>query len=221
MPRDIGFPEVIRLAQQAMLDDMFVGAPGKVVAFKGDRADIELGVLQPIADDEGFVGYVKHCLLPDVPIIWPAFGAYVIAGPMSVGDPVMVHFSDTAYGNYIQSGSAGPAIDTRRHSLGYPVCYPGGPRPLPKALLTALATLTALTIGVDGGNQIIEIDATGIRIGKNAVDFIPMTTKVDAAIAGVVQALNEAITAYNTATGATVTPCPDQPTVASTMGKVL
>jgi hypothetical protein len=189
MPRDYSEIEVIRAALDAFADDFMISIPGTVVAYYPHgatgtgtaSADVRPAVKRPLRGIRtGRTVYRELPTFPDVPIAWPSGGGYFEAFPLAPGDPVALHFSSLAFGEYLTTGELSEPADVRRHSIGYPFAVPGACRPDPQAIQDA--PTDGVVIGKDGANQQIKIDATSITLGKGATDYVALASLVKAAI---------------------------------------
>jgi hypothetical protein len=186
---DYTLSQIIGEAIRTALTWLQVALPGRVKSYDADKgcADIELTVKLPVRSIQDLVSYFTLPLLAGVPVAWPSGGGYFVGMPLAVGDPVFLVFSDTPMGEYLETGEVSEPLDVRRHSLGYPICIPGGARPDKKAI--ADLPTDGLIIGKDGANTQIKVTATDILIGKGATQHAAIAELVDANIAAIVSAL--------------------------------
>lgn len=190
--------EVVSGAIEARLEDCHVAIPGRVVRYYPERqtVDVAPAVKLPLRAGEqgGDVAYEDLPTWPDVPVAWPSGGGYFCAFPLAADDPVMLVFSDVAMGDYLTTGKESAPIDTRRHSLGYPIAIPGGARPDPKALKDA--SKDGAIIGKDNAQTQIKITGTDITVGKDATDYVALASKVATELTTIAAALKSAGIAY-------------------------
>lgn len=173
-------PDVIKAAIESHVAGLHVALPGIVEKYDAEKqvADVVIAVRAPMRTLAGDVSYLDFPTLPEVPIAWPSGGGYFAAFPLAKGDPVMLVFSEVATGEYLSNGSKSDPLDTRRHSLGYPVAIPGAARPEPKAIKDA--PTTGVVIGKDDAETQIHVGATEIKLGKTATDFVALASLVKA-----------------------------------------
>jgi hypothetical protein len=183
MPRIPSLQEIIHAAIASHADGVHVALPGRVVSYNPatQTAAVKPSVSIPIRTLEGAPSYEQTPTIPDVPVAWTSGGGCTIALFLAPGDPVMLVFSDVSMGDYLASGADADPLDTRRHSMGHPIAIPGGARPDPHALADAPSS-PGVVIGIDGADGQIRIDATGIKLGKTATDFVALAALVDARI---------------------------------------
>lgn len=214
--------EVVTGGIGAALAGVHVALPGRVVTFYGDTqtVDVEVAVQVPAAsaDQEGALEWDSIPTLAGVPVCYPSGGGFSLVFPLAPGDPVMLVFSDVATGEWFDSDGAGTVrpLDSRRHSAGYPVAFPGA-RPTSKA---APAPGSALVLGKEGMDQRILIDAE-IKLGAAAASF---AAKADLVLARL-EAMKTTFDAHTHpapggATSPTSTPMTSPASVAATLVKV-
>jgi hypothetical protein len=128
-----------------------------------------------------------------VPIVWPRFGGFVIAGPLKQYDPVELVAYDMDPTAWQQS--AAPTLqpvdppDPRRHGGNYWRAFPGDCRQNPASSPGSFPD--ALVIGIDGGDPIIVIQGSTIQFGKTAAaGYAALAQKVDQALSDLAEALN-------------------------------
>lgn len=196
MPRIPSLQEIIQSAIASHADGVHVSLPGRVVSYNPttQTAAVKPTVSVPIRTLEGAPSYEETPTIPDVPIAWPSGGGFLVALFLAPGDPVTLVFSDVAMGDYLATGNDADPLDTRRHSMGHPVAIPGGARPDPRALGDAPSS-PGVVIGLDGGEEQIRIDATQIKLGKTATDFVALASLADARIETLRVAINAVATA--------------------------
>lgn len=170
--------EVIQAALEAAQTEMHVALPGRVVSYDAAKqtAAVQPTVKLPLTTADGEVSYASLPTIPDVPVAWPSGGGFFVAFGLTVGDPVLLVFSDISPADYLATGEDSEPKDTRRHSLGYPIAMPGGARPDTKALKDAPSA--GVVIGKDNDEEQILIDADGIKLGKTATVPVVLADKM-------------------------------------------
>jgi hypothetical protein len=91
----------------------------------------------------------KQPVIPSVPLVYPGGGGFVVTWPMSVGDEVLLVFSDDSLDKYLQVGGTSdidPA-DDRRHHITDAVAIAG----VGKLSASTSVSATAVQIGTNGG----------------------------------------------------------------------
>ena len=177
--------DVLEAFREALQRNMHTAMPAVVVSYDATTktANVKPTCKQPVkvtgehpSDEQGFT-YVELPTIPDVPVSFPSGGGYYVVFPLQPGDSVFLVFSETPMGEYLLNATVGAKpLDTRRHSLGYPIAIPGGARPDSKAIADSSAT--DLIVGKDGTDSQIKVSATDIQVGKGATDFVALASKV-------------------------------------------
>jgi hypothetical protein len=187
VPRDA---DLWRFVLDHRLLDVHTCMPAEVKSFD---ATAQTATLQPLIKHvvigiDGTEIIESYPELRAVPVLYPRAGGYVIAWPLSVGDPVLVLFSEWAIGNYREKGREDHPILIDRHGLSGAVALPIGPY---KASDTISETIDALMIGYDGGAVIRIADDGTIRIGATAGDVQPaaLAENVTDALQAIVDAI--------------------------------
>lgn len=168
MPLPRSRVEVIEKAVRAKLDGVYTTLPGIVQAYDAAKnlADVRLAVKVSRWSDDGDREYEEIETLPEVPVQWPRFNGYMVAGVLAVGDTVAVHFCSDAIGEWRVSGEVAEPVDSRRLSVGYPFCTPGlAPDSNPPG--DAAARQAGLVIGKEGSDQQIRISGTHVEVGAS------------------------------------------------------
>lgn len=194
LPRTLG--EVVEKRIRSMLSNVHTTMAGKVVTFypatstQGATADVELGAQHQVFDDDGARTYEDYPVLQAVPVGALRAGGFVVWLPIAVGDYVLVLFNESSIDEWRSSGQKGAPTDSRRHSIGWPICIPMiAPDSAPLAAGDIAARAAGMVIGKDGSSEQIRIASGSIQMGATATDFVALASKVDAlfaVIAGVV-----------------------------------
>lgn len=197
----VSLAETIQTGIEASISELNVARPGKVTAYDPitNTAVVKPMVknaIYSVEDDER--SYEELPEIPFVPVIWPRAGSYVVTMPLSVGDTVLLVFCDASMAEWLETGTLGEPRDARRHSIGWPVAFPGlcpEVDPLSPSPLDLAARAAGMIVGEHGGVGRIEITPTMIKIGSTAIDFVALSTPTNAAIAACMAAANAAIAA--------------------------
>jgi len=184
MRRTITQGDVAGAAADAVRDSMYHCMPGSVVAFYGSEQTVDV---QPMVNDvrtdlvSGARVSEPWPVISHVPIAWPRFGGYAVAGPMAQGDRVVLIAFDLDPTAWRQTGNRGDPADVSRHAGGYWLALPCD-LTVPGVMKDAAAAAQGLVIGVDGAAPQIRINGTSIQLGNAGGDFVALASKVDAAI---------------------------------------
>jgi len=128
-------------------------------------------------------------VIPNVPVAWPRAGGYYLHFPLTVGDHVLLVFSEAAIAQWRGSGETSDPGDLSRHDLSYPFAIPGI---APDAQAFADAPESEAVIGVgSGGSLRVSESAMGglaqsvvVADGLDAVVGIAATAAIAAGVAG-------------------------------------
>jgi hypothetical protein len=167
---------------------MYFCMPGQVVSY--DSAN-QVADIQPMTNDvradisqssdTGKRVPEPWPVIPSVPIAWPRFGKFVIAGRLNQYDPVMLLAFDLdptswrATGSKPSNNPVDPA-DARRHGGHYWWALPCDLR-LNK-VQSASAAANGMVIGLDGGQAQIIITDSNIQLGGGGGDFVALASLV-------------------------------------------
>lgn len=191
--------DVLHAHTRATMQGVHVAIPGRVSAYdvNTQTADIEAAIKMPhhIGEDGLEVGYEALPTFPAVPVAFLRGGGFFVALPMAAGDPVMLLFSEAAFGEYLTTGEISKPLDARKHSYGYPIAIPGGAAPEPKKL--ADAPIDGVVVGKDGSDLQIKVTELMITLGKGAADFVALGPAVDGKLKEMRTELNKVIAYVN------------------------
>lgn len=183
MPRNqIPLAEVLSASADAMRNSMAHCMPGIVQAYYSDTQEADV---QPAVNDIRFPPSESEertsepwPVLPRVPIAWPRFGGFTIAGPISAGDHVLLIAFDQDPSVYRANGQQSDPVFTRRHGGNFWIAYPCNVTD-PGRMHDTSAAAGSLVIGKDGANQQIRIDGSHINLGATVTDPVALSTKID------------------------------------------
>ena len=154
--------QLVRKAIQASLANVRVAIPGTIVSFNSSKQTVSV---QPtikervIANDK--VTWQSLPLLPDVPLVMPRAGGFLLSLPVTPGDEVLVVFGDMCIDGWWQSGGVQKQVDRRRHDLsdGFAIL---GTWSQPKKV-SGYST-DSLQIRNDAGDTVIELQDGKVKI---------------------------------------------------------
>lgn len=126
-PRTPTLAELLSAFRDGVFRDLRVALPGRVESFDAitGTADVQPMVREAVEGTDGAVSQVSLPVLTGVPIMFPGGGGLRITFPMAQGDFVWLHFGDRSIDAWLDQGSEGSPVDTRRHALSDAVAYPG------------------------------------------------------------------------------------------------
>lgn len=121
------FQEVIAQAIDSKLLDVHTALPGRVAKYDAGKqvADVELVVRRAAQKLDGELLLEDYPVIPNVPVAWPRGGGSYLHFPLAKGDHVLLVFSESAIGQWRESGQVAEPGDLARHDLSYPVAIPG------------------------------------------------------------------------------------------------
>lgn len=144
--------EVLEGVRDTAAADVRVACVARVVrwsASKPREVDVQPVMKRAYTDEDGNRVADKQPVIPSVPLVYPGGGGFVVTWPMTVGDEVLLVFSDDSLDKYLNIGGAADIDpeDDRRHHLTDAVAI-AGIGSLGKA--TSVSS-TAVQIGTNGG----------------------------------------------------------------------
>jgi hypothetical protein len=155
--------------------DLRCGIPGIIQSFDETAltAVVQVAVTETIntVDTNGnnVQQQVQIPLLPDVPVMFPRAGNFILTFPVQQGDECWIEFADNHYGFFWQSGNiSSPGQIVRRHDLSDAVCYPTGISQ-PKAQNVSNFSTTSAQLRSLDGNTIIDVQDDQITITTQTV----------------------------------------------------
>lgn len=180
--------EVIGLAMDYRLTDVHTAIPAKVTAYYASTqtVDAQPVVKSRLVDPKGNSLVRDYPPLPNIPVAFPRAGGYFLSLPIAVGDTVLVVFCEQSLDLWRETGTITTPAANVRHGLGGAIAIPGI---APKTSPLADASGSTMRLGNDGG-PVLEIDATYIKAGTGASQFVAMANKVLSAINALETAFN-------------------------------
>ena len=171
--------EVLRQAIEYYLQDTHTMLPGKVEAYNpsDQRATIKPLIKRRLMAQDGSELEEELPILPDVPIMFPRIGKFIMTLPVEVGDFVMVLFCERSIDNYL----AGDGEDTdpdefRMHDITDAVALPGF---TPFSRATARADASDMVMGHESGLGVAFFKENEVHFGaKMAADALALASKV-------------------------------------------
>lgn len=120
-PSDLPLAELLRTALDSRLLDLHTAMPGTIVLYDSSTqtATVQPGIRRSLDDTLETLPSITN-----VPIAWPAGGGMGLKFPLSVGDSVMLVFSEASFSTWRTSGQVSDPSDESRHSLSYPLAFP-------------------------------------------------------------------------------------------------
>lgn len=144
---------------------------------------VHVAVKQPLPDGT----YQEFPALSGIKVGHLRGGGFIVATPLVKGDAVLLIFLDQSPAEWHQTGAVGEPKDTRRHGL---YCY-ALPVAFPDSAAAVSASASALRVGYDGGNRLIEVTASMVKLGLDATQFVAL-----AGLSDQVQALKAVLSGW-------------------------
>lgn len=191
---------------QARIADCHVMLPGKVSAYDGQFADVEIMVKHPLFDDDGVpLDSEDLGVLASVPVCWPRFGGFYLSGPLAKGDEGMLIFASTPIGEWRASGQKGDPDDASRHSIGWPVFLPqlfNDKRPLPDST----ARSAGIVLGKEGSDEQLRIQSGLVQVGATGAVAVALSPSVATELGKIATSIGQCASYINGISPGTVTP---------------
>jgi len=182
LPRTLA--EIITKAIRNHLAEVHTALPGKVVRYDSAKqlADVQLQVKAAVWDEDNERTYEEIPILQEVPVCFMRGGGYFCSLPLQEGDFVLVIFSESSLQEWRATGQVSePEGDARRHSIGWPVCYPACyPDNNPLAAGDDAARQNGLVIGRDGSSEQIRFANGVLELGVGTLQKVALEQKIDA-----------------------------------------
>jgi len=203
MPAEPTLAEIITGAIESRVGEIMTATVGKIEKYDPIKqvADISCVIKRPFNIGDGEVDHEELPVLPNVPVLMPRSGGYVIHCPILPGDHVLVIFTHDSIAMWRETGALTEPGDLQRHSLASAVAI-AGLAPASKPLMPIATQLAArdagMVLGKDGGPSQVEIQDALINLGHMAIMPIalaPPTLAAIAALQATVTSLSAAITA--------------------------
>ena len=153
MSRSPDLSEVLERVRETAGADVRVSCVARVVRWdknKPREVDVQPVHKRSYLDEEGTRTPEKQPVIPSVPLVYPGGNGLVITWPMTVGDEVLLVFSDESLDKYLAGagGDIDPG-DDRKHAMTDAVAFAG------------IRSLSAAT----------SVDASAVQIGTNGGAF--------------------------------------------------
>ena len=171
MDRQVTLEQVSQAAADTLKASIYICCPGAVVSY---NAEAQLADVQPMTNDvrfdldTGAVVFEPWSIVRAVPVAWPRFGKYVIAGPLAQNDPVVLQAFDLDPSPWRAQGRSTKPVnpaDVRRLGGNY---WRAIPTDLTGPMQDAGAMGTAFVLGVDGDPAQVRFTAGQILLGASA-----------------------------------------------------
>lgn len=144
------------------LDDLHTAMPGTIESFDAAKqtANVKLLLKKRVALEDGTFADRSMGVAINVPIVFPAAGAFRITFPVKAGDGVLVVFAEASIDRWQAVGGEQPT-DVRRFHLADAIAIPGLN---PSTKTHAGFSSQAMTLGHDSGPGVV-LSATDVQLG--------------------------------------------------------
>jgi hypothetical protein len=204
----VSLAELVTAGVESKTSELFVARPGRVTAYDSatNTAVVKPMVKHALYDlADGSRTFEELPEIPFVPVLFPRVGSLVLTMPVPVGTTVLLVFADVSLAEWLDNGGLSEPVDSRRHSLGWPVAivglYPTSDQ-LSSSAADVAARAAGLVLGEHGGNNRVEIAGSTIKLGGDALDFVALATPTQAGINAAMAAANVAIAVAGAVIGA-------------------
>jgi hypothetical protein len=193
MRRQNTLEQIVDAGTEALRHSLYICMPGSVVAYHADTqtADVQPMVNDPRVDIEtGAIVFEPWGVIYNVPVCWPRFGGFVIAGPLKQYDQVVLEAFDLDPTPWRAQGRSGKPVnpgDVERLGGGY---WRAVPTDLTGPMQSAGAAANGMVIGADGNSAQIVFNPGSIQLGSSGGDAVALASKVDQAVATIVSVFN-------------------------------
>lgn len=181
MQRQITVEQIVQTGVDGLKATIYLRMPGAVVAY---HADTQTADVQPMVNDVrldlemGTPVFEPWSVIYNVPVCWPRFGGFTIAGFLEENDQVVLEAFDldpTPWRAQGRSKNPVNPYDLRRLGGNY---WSANPTDLTGPMQDASAAGSALVIGVDGDSAQIRISKGSIQFGSSGGDAVALANKV-------------------------------------------
>lgn len=181
MEKQITLEQILGAQADALRNSLYHRMPGAVLSYD---AGSQTAKVQPMVNDvrvdvdSGAIVFEPWQPIENVPVAWPQFGSFVIAGFLEANDQVTLEAFDLDISAWRAQGRSTQPVnpaDPLRHGGGY---WSATPTDLTGPIASA-PSAPGIVIGKDGAPaQQIVIDASGVKVGAGAGAIVSTTTGV-------------------------------------------
>ena len=169
-----------------------VALPARVESYDSVKQVVSVQPLtKEVSQDESGSPLVESLpIVNNVPVVFPGAGGYQLRFPVTVGDEVLLIFTDRSIDQWKSQGGEVDPIDLRRHNLTDAIAIPG------------LHNLTQNKL------QAIDVISDGtVKLGSGAAQFVALANIVNSAFSSLVTTFNAHVhTGVTTGAGTSAVP---------------
>jgi len=185
--------DAMELWLQSRMEQVHTAIPGRIQSY---NPDTRLAVVKPsVLPKSMHADTFDIPPIADVPVVWPGTGEFTLEGNLSIGDGVLLLFTEAGIGNWLQSSADAPAEDQTRFSLQDAIAIPGLFQPSRKPLHPARGAAwgmrgESVSIGATrSGKAVLSTEAGSLRSVLEALQNIlpamdAQLTELNAAVPG-------------------------------------
>lgn len=220
MPVPVSLAEVLDAHHEARAEGLHTAMPAKVLSYDPlkQTCSVQPQIKRPLLAENGENVYEELPNIDDVPVMFQRAGDFVFTFPIAKDDFVWIIFSEAPIGEWRVTGEVSEPVDTRRHSMGYPMALPCG-YPDTKALLPFSAPLVGcidaakMFLGKANGPERMIVGGGTVQIGDGppgplGPDFLVKATGLQTILTAIAAWMTAAVTAAAGAVPPIVLPPP-------------
>jgi hypothetical protein len=117
--------------------------------------EVQPAVMGKHVAPDGTLSHVLMPVIPDVPIVFPSGGGYVLTFPIAVGDECDLHSHSRSFDNWFESGGTGMPAHARMHDVSDVTAH-FGPKSKPNVISNISST--SVQLRSNDGTVIIDIN---------------------------------------------------------------
>ena len=205
---DLTLSEIIRRFVEEKAGGLHVSCPGRVVSYDAATQRCSVRALSHVRIDDT---EIPLPVIDDVPVAWPRSSGCLLSFPLTVGDPVLLVFTDRMLDLWRGTGESVAPSSPRTHNLTDAVALPWGvwPDAQPDSRVSATDVVLAgpgsskVSISPDGSVTIESGGSTfvGGSAGAQALALAPLVEAQNTALKAALQVLAIDMTALGSAVG--------------------
>lgn len=111
--------EALKTMMDGRQSSIWTAMPGIIESFDPETmtAEVQIALQGKQLKPDGTTSDVTISILPDVPIVFPGGGDYILTFPVKKGDECLVVFSSRCMDSWWQNGGVQPLAELRMHDL--------------------------------------------------------------------------------------------------------
>jgi hypothetical protein len=193
MPLERSEAEILGAHADAIRADFRKVVPATILAVNGQKVDVQIDINSTLFDEINTAISVPAASLSGVPYCSLRAGGFSLWIPPTVGDSVLIIFSDLSYDTWQARNRGDPPVDPGWkgfHTADSPFAIPCI-APATQPLTTAPSG--SLVIGKDGSDEQIVISGSDIKLGAGASNFVALANLVATELGKIATALTSIV----------------------------